>query len=78
MLVSAGVLPEIDVYRHDLDLFVTHFLNELPTEHAAILKRFYRWRMLPTIRRRLQDKDMTISMSKNWRTELRNHRRLLS
>lgn len=78
MLISAGVLPEIDVYRHDLDLFVAHFLNELPAEHAAILKRFYRWRMLPTIRRRLQDKDMTISMSKNWRTELRNHQRLLS
>lgn len=77
ILISAGVLPSIDVYRNDLDVYATHFLADLPAEHAAILKRFYRWHILPTIRRRLAGKEMTIGMYKNWRTELRNHRRLL-
>lgn len=52
LLISAKTLPEIDIYVNDLDLFAQRLLETLSTEHAHVLRRFYRWHILRSLSRR--------------------------
>ncbi|KYJ98613.1 hypothetical protein AUV07_01140 [Microbacterium sp. CH1] len=70
-LMSAGVLPEIDVLLHDLETYGTRLLATLPAAHSALLGRFFRWHMLPLIRRTLQDRPMTRGTFSARRAQLR-------
>ncbi|WP_337320614.1 hypothetical protein [Microbacterium istanbulense] len=70
-LMSAGVLPEIDVFLHDLETYGTRLFATLPAAHSALLGRFFRWRMLPLIRRSLQGRTLTSPMFSARRAQLR-------
>ncbi len=70
-LMSAGVLPEIDVLLHDLETYGTRLFTTLPAAHSALLGRFFRWRMLPLIRRTLRGRTMTSPMFSARRAQLR-------
>lgn len=70
-LVSAGVLPDIDVLLNDLEVYAARLLATLPIAHSVLIGRFYRWSLLPLVRRTLQDQPMTHPMFGARRRQLR-------
>lgn len=63
LLVSANVLPDIDIFLNELERALAQFLVTLPDEHAHLLRRHHRWHTLPRIRS--QGKTMTAASFAN-------------
>lgn len=70
-LISAGVLPEIDVLLNDLDVYATRLFGSLPTAHSVLLGRFFHWNLAPFIRRTVEVRPMTSGMFSARRGQLR-------
>lgn len=70
-LISAGVLPEIDVLLNDLEAYAARLFQSLPTSHSVLLGRFFRWNLVPFIRRTLQGRPMTRGTFNGRRSQLR-------
>lgn len=70
-LISAGVLPEIDVLLNDLDVYATRLFASLPTAHSVLMGRFFRWYLAPLIRRLLHGGMMTSGAYNQRRGQLR-------
>ncbi|MFF1538742.1 hypothetical protein ACFVWL_01610 [Microbacterium sp. NPDC058269] len=70
-LISAGVLPEIDVLLHDLDVYAHRLLARMPTAHAVLVGRYFRWSLAPAIRRMLHNRTMTAGIFSARRGQLR-------
>lgn len=54
LLISANVLPEIDVFLNELELALARFLTTIPEEHARLIRRYHQWRTLPRLRQRAE------------------------
>ncbi|WP_454172204.1 hypothetical protein [Microbacterium maritypicum] len=70
-LISAGVLPDIDVLLNDLEVYAARLLAALPASEAAMLGRYVRWSLMPLIRRNLQGQPMSRGAFRSRRYQLR-------
>ncbi len=61
LLIAANVLPEIHVLQHELTLYVAALAATLDPTSANKLRRFYRWDILPKLRRRYRDHGRDLS-----------------
>jgi len=78
LLISAKTLPEIDIYVNDLDLFAQRLLETLSTEHAHLLRRYYRWHILRFLSLRYSDSHVSSSVVDGRRHQLTAIRDLLA
>ncbi len=63
LLISANVLPEIDVFLNELELALAQVLTTIPEEHARLIRRYHQWHTLPRLRNR--PKPMTTGVFAN-------------
>lgn len=70
-LISAGVLPEVDVLLNDLEAYAARLFARLPAAHSVLLGRFFRWNLAPLIRRTLQERPMSRGTFSGRRCQLR-------
>lgn len=61
LLIDAGTLPAVPVFLHELTAFVDTVAEQLPAEHASVLRRFHRWAVLPGLHRRYRDRGSDIT-----------------
>jgi hypothetical protein len=78
LLAALGVLPPYEARIERLTLWLDDLLVTLPPEHASLVERFARWRVLRQVRHRAAQDELTKGVIQAARTKIRGTIALLA